>query len=359
MRILLLGAGGNAANNVARCLWAAGHFTVGADADPLMLRLSDCDRTVVLETLPGDGQAHLDELLQLVETHGIGFVHAQPDAEVRFVAERRRGHHGLRCPVAVPPAAIVARCQDKLVCAEALGGLAPATHALDNGPAAVEKALRRHGAIWLRLRRGSGSVGALPTGSAAMAEAWVAHWAARRGHDWGNWTAAEVLPGRDLSWTGVYSYGRLVISVAKERERLLGGHRSPAGVSSTATIQRIVRRVDLNAVCEEAVRRVAGDELPHGVMMVDAREDAAGRPRVTEINAGRFGTTVDFWQQTGPCLAELLVEIGTGTYEGPYERRDEHAVGALQVRNTDCLPRVLAPGGVEPAERAGVAPRCA
>src|SRR5205085_2688515 len=83
----------------------------------------------------------------------------------------------------VAPAAIVARCQDKLACAEALGGLAPATHALDDGPTAVERALRRHGAIWLRLRRGSGSVGALPTGSATMAESWVAHWAARRGHD--------------------------------------------------------------------------------------------------------------------------------------------------------------------------------
>jgi carbamoyl-phosphate synthase large subunit len=359
MRILLLGAGGNAANNVARCLWAAGHYTVGADADPLMLRLSDCDRTVVLETLPADGQAHLDELQALVEHHGIGFLHAQPDAEARFVAEHRRGHHGLRCPVAVPPAAIVARCQDKLACAEALGGLAPATHALADGPAAVARALRRHGAVWLRLRHGSGSTGALPTGSAAMAEQWVAHWSARRGFGWEDWIAAEVLPGRDLSWTGLYSYGRLVLSVAKERERLLGGQRSPAGVSSTATIQRIVRRPDLNAVCEEAVRRVAGDELPHGVLMVDAREDANGRPRVTEINAGRFGTTVDFFQQTGPCLVDLLVEIGTGAYEGPYERRDEHSVGALQVRNTDCLPRVLEPGGVESAGRAGAAPRCA
>jgi len=356
VRVLLLGAGGNAANNVARCLWAAGHFTVGADADPLTLRLSDCDRTVVLETLPADGEAHLEELRMLIERHGIGFVHAQPDAEARFVAKHRRGRHGLGCPVAVPPAAIVARCQDKLACADALGGLAPATHSLDGGRAAAEKALRRHGAVWLRPRRGSGSVGALPTSSAAMAEQWVAHWAARRGHGWEEWTAAEVLPGRDLSWTGVYSYGRLVLSVAKERDRLLGAQRSPAGVSSTATVQRIVRRLDLNAVCEEAVRRVAGEELPHGAMMVDAREDAGGRPRVTEINAGRFGTTVDFFQQTGPCLVDLLVEIGTGRYDGPFERRDEHAVGAMQVRNTDCLPRVLAPADVEAPAGTGAAP---
>ncbi|HYV17342.1 MAG TPA: hypothetical protein VE972_15115 [Conexibacter sp.] len=346
MRVLLLGAGGNAANNVARCLWAAGHFTLGADVDAHMLRLSDCDRTVALRTGPADGDAHQDELQRLIDAHGINFLHAQPDPEVRFVAERRRGHHGLGIAVAVPPAAIVGRCQDKATCAQALGDLAPATHRLAGGPPALEAALRRHGTIWLRLRHGAGSAGALPTASASMAAHWIEHWAAR-GYAWADWTAAEVLPGRDLSWTGIYSYGRLVISAAKERERLLGAARSPAGVSSTATVQRIVRRRDLDEVCEEAVRRVSGGEEPHGVMMVDAREDADGRPRVTEINAGRFGTTVDFWQQSGPCLAEILVEVGSGRYDGPFGRRDEHAEGVLQVRNTDCLPRV-----VEPAEAA-------
>lgn len=343
-RVLLLGAGGNASVNLARCLWEAGHWTLGADPDPVMLHLADCDQTAVMKTTPSDGQAHLDEVNQLVEIYGIQHVHAQPDVEVEFLARWRRGHHGLACATAVPPLPIVLRCQDKARTASALGELAPETVAL-SGPGAATDVIRQIGTIWLRPTKGAGSTGALKTASPAMAREWMALWAGRHGVPANGWTAAEVLPGCDLSWTGVYSYGRLVISVAKERERLLGASRSPAAVASTATVQRIVQRGDLNRIAEEAIRRVSGAELPHGVFMVDAREDADGVPKVTEVNAGRFGTTMSFFSATGPCLADILLQVGNGSYQGPFGRRDEHEAGARWVRNTDCMPTLLRADG--------------
>lgn len=342
MRVLVLGAGGNAATNFARALWQAGHWTLGADPDETMLALSDCDRNVVLRTCTDDGQAHLDEINDLVERYGIQHVHAQPDPEVAFLAAKRRGHHGLKCATAVPPSAIVERCQDKWLTAVHCGDLAPETHRVTDREH-LHDAIDKLGEVWLRLRHGAGSTGALPTSSKAMADEWIAHWN-RFGFTAHDWMAAEVLPGRDLSWTGVYSYGRLVISVAKERESLLGASRSPAAVASTATVQRIVQRDDLNAVCEEAIRRVSLGDDPHGVFMVDCREDAQGVPKVTEINAGRFGTTMDFFSACGPCLVDVLLRIGNGSYTGSYERRDEHEVGARWVRNTDSMPTLVRPG---------------
>jgi hypothetical protein len=342
-RVLLLGAAGNAANNVARALWHAGHWTLGVDPDPVMLELSDCDCTAVIRTKPEDGQVHLDEINALVEQYGIQHVHAQPDAEVAFLARWRRGHHGLKCATAVPPAGIVERCADKWMTATLLGDLAPETHRLE-GPRSVGPILDRLGEAWLRLRRGAGSTGALPTSSPEMVLEWVAHWN-RYGFTAADWVAAEVLPGRDLSWTAVYSYGQLVISVAKERERLLGASRSPAGVASTATVQTIVSRPDLNAICEEAIRKVSMGEEPHGVFMVDARENADGVPKITEINAGRFGTTMDFFSACGPCLADILIGVGNGSYRAGYGRRDEHEIGAGWVRNTDCMPVLVRPDG--------------
>jgi carbamoyl-phosphate synthase large subunit len=333
MRVMIVGAGGNAGNNAARCLWQEGHWTLGVDPDPLMLELSDCQRTERLDTTAADPDAHIVELNLLIEHHGIDFVWAQPDPEARFLAACRRS---IAAAVCVPPVEIVDLCQDKLDCARALGALAPVSGDIYD----AISLLASYGDLWMRLRRGAGSSGALPVSSVAATDRWYTHWRDTRGIEPDEWMLAEVLPGRDLSWTAVYSYGELVISVAKERLSLLGASRSPANVASTATAQQIVHRPDLNVRCEEAIRRVSREQVPHGVFMVDAREDRDGVARITEVNAGRFGTTMDFFAACGPNLMQVALEVGTGTYSGGGGRRDEHQAGATWLRNTDCIGRL-------------------
>ena len=52
-----------------------------------------------------------------------------------------------------------------------------------------------------------------------------------------------------------------------------------------------VDREDLKDIGMRAIRAV--DDTPHGVYFVDFKGDTDGTPRVTEINAGRCGTTVE------------------------------------------------------------------
>ena len=319
-RVLLLGAGGPAGENFCRAVQLAGHLVVGVDPDPWARALCAADWT---EPEARDQFSHCD------------FVHAQPDEEVlRLALMRREGGGPTGCMTLLPEALAIDTAQDKLTCAGAIGDLAPPSMALwSEGD--VAEAIKRFGwPIWVRARKGAGSLAALPVESVEIGVAWVNFWK-RRGVAL---MASPYLPGRNLSWTGVYDDGELVASAAKERLQLLGAERSPSGTSSTARVQQIVHRPDVNSIARQAVEALC--ERPRGVFMVDLREDVSGLPLVTEINAGRFGTTSLFFAQAGGNLPAVLVALATGA-DPPCEGEDVCEIGAVQVRNTDMGSRVL------------------
>lgn len=328
MRVLLLGAGGSAGWNFATAV--RDHYDlVGADIDPTMLGLSACPENVVLETPLGPER--LTEIQQVIADYDIGFIHAQPDPEVRWLGEYR---HMLSAGTFLPSSRVLRLCEDKLATARELGpDLAPVSDLL--GP---EQFNRLGGSAWMRLRRGAGSMGALPVHDYKMADQWWRHWQRARGLDASAWMLAEILPGRDLSWTGVYSGGRLIASACKERESLMGASRNPANISSTATVQRIVVRPDVNAQCESAVSRIDSDA--QGIWMIDLREDDEGVPKVTEINCGRFGTTSLFWARASVGrlgnLPLTYLDVGTSQPE-----RDVCHEGAVWARQPDMGARLL------------------
>jgi carbamoyl-phosphate synthase large subunit len=87
-------------------------------------------------------------------------------------------------------------------------------------------------------------------------------------------------------------------------------------------------------VAEAAVRIVnkACDAKPHGVFYVDMKEDALGRPRVTEINAGRFNTTQNFYTEAGLNLVEAYVALHHNDYAMP---RTLGMMGGLRLTRDD------------------------
>ncbi len=81
------------------------------------------------------------------------------------------------------------------------------------------------------------------------------------------------------------------------------------------------------------------DDRPNGVYFVDLKEDGAGRPCVTEINAGRCGTTVHFYTEAGFNFPWLLCRLAAGEAVAPLA--DPHRAVELDlywVRTLDCGP---------------------
>ena len=113
-------------------------------------------------------------------------------------------------------------------------------------------------------------------------------------------------------------------------------------MSRRPAVCRTVARQEVGAIGEAAVRAVCADAPPHGVFFVDLKCDAGGAPRVTEINVGRFGTTIHFYTMAGFNFPELAVQLALG--ELPEQPRVEPIPPEIYwLRTLDCGP-VLLPG---------------
>ncbi len=302
MRVLVLGAGGPAGINFTRAIYEMGHETVAVDVDPVAIQVA---RGRFRELV--DPDRPVEVLNDLIDRYDVGFVHAQPDPEVQYLS---RHAHELNAPTMLPDRAALFVAQDKYRTAIVAGTDAPETRLVSEDQPIGEVIDELGGDCWLRLRSGAGSSGALPVSDAGIAQAWIDHHRDRFGIEPEEWVISERLPGKDLSYTGVWRDGKLLAFGMKERLRLHGASRNPARVASTANLQVTVDRLDVRNVVYRVVEALPGSA--NGVLMFDLREDRNGVPKLTEINAGRFGTTSYHFASTGVNLPAVLVEAARG-----------------------------------------------
>jgi hypothetical protein len=308
MRIMVLGAGGPAADNYIKSLRLADPdvYVLGVDTHPLMLELSCASETVCIDTTPADEEHHLGTLLDLAKQHGISMIHAQPDQEALFLAQELGGEDPW---VTTPASAMVAACQDKLECARLLGDLAPESwpRGLSNWDGTP---------VWIRARSGAGSFAATKIENVQDEIAWRRVWSGRV--KWEDFMLSEYLPGEDRSYTGVWWKGEPVASACRVRVEY-ADTRTPSGQCSSPRIAKLDSRPETFDVAEKAIRRVsdATGTIPHGVFYVDMREAADGRLLVTEINAGRFNTTQNFYAEAGLNLPYIHACLHHGEFALP------------------------------------------
>jgi len=262
VRVLVIGAGGPAGVNTCRALWAAGHDVFAQDdnkshliwAKPYLAKSMDDPEVVMI--------APDNQVLRWV-------THEHPYAAF------------------LPKPQTVLLCQDKFEC-----GLQWRRDALREDRIELVDGLwirdSVHWPHWFRARHGAGAKAAIAARNLDEANAWTDFWYTREPDI--EFVREGFLPGRDYSWCGIYRDGELLVSFARERLEYLYPHLTPEGLTGTPTRAQVVHNADVDEMAEAAVSSVDAD--PHGVFCVDLREDETGQPRPTEINAGRFSTTV-------------------------------------------------------------------
>jgi len=127
-----------------------------------------------------------------------------------------------------------------------------------------------------------------------------------------------------------------LVSFARERLEYLYPHLTPEGLTGTPTRAQVVHNADVDEMAEAAVSSVDAD--PHGVFCVDLREDETGQPRPTEINAGRFSTTVGLWSTSNGMRSNfvaLAAELAVGD-ESRLEHWEPLPEGLILSRHIDC-----------------------
>jgi carbamoyl-phosphate synthase large subunit len=316
--VLLSGAGGSAAANFLDALRRSGaeYRVVGVDSSPVRLHLSEADECFVIPR--ADDPSYEHALVTLVGRCGVDMVHPQPDPDVLAMGRIR---DALPAATYLPLQSVLRTAADKVEFAAAMARASvPVPESLpfdsfDSVADGVSELLGGHERVWIRARVGAGARASLPVRSPEQALAWIRWWIDEQGMAVGDFMAAEFLPGREFAYQSVWRNGELVAGQARERVEYLYGHLTPHGQTSTPAVARTVREPEVDAVAMAAIRAL--DPEPRGAYCVDLKEAADGRPRVTEINAGRFFTTSNFFAAAGLNMPDLLVRCALGEHPAP------------------------------------------
>jgi hypothetical protein len=335
-----MSAGTGATNNLVRSLRADPSLgIVGCHSDQFFLRKSSTDANFLLPSPRHEGFA--GALRYVVERANVDLVIPTTDDDVRRLSALR---DDLPCRVFLPRADTIAVCQDKYTLIEALRerGVPVATTCAVSDLSEIEELFRRlrpARRLWCRARRGSGSVAAIPVTSPAQARAWISYWEEMRGVPSTAFTLSAYLPGRDFACQTLWQAGAPILVKTTERLSYFGGRNTPSGTSSIGGLHKTVKvpRV-LDTSCA-AVRAV--DPAASGAFSIDLKEDAAGRPCVTEINVGRFLTGTPIFDLTGRHnMSVTYVRLALGE---PVDIADVYDVieDYYMVRDLDALPDIF------------------
>jgi glutathione synthase/RimK-type ligase-like ATP-grasp enzyme len=341
-RVLVTGAGGVAGVNFVRALRAseAGYWIAGTDYDKYYIEIPDLDIRHL--TPRHDSSDFVRKVADLAKKEMVDFLHPQPSAEALVLAKAR---DQIAVPMLLPRPEVMEIGQDKLltkVRIEQAGIPVAGTMPLEELDDVDEAFSTFQVPLWVRARHGAGGRFSLSCKSKEEALHWIAIWTGR-GTPLDEFIIQEYLPGRNIAMDTIWFDGKLVTSYCRERIEYPFKHVSPSGITGTPSVARIVRDRRVNEVGEKSVEAL--DPRPNGAYSIDIKEDARGRPCVTEVDAGKFHTTMPLWGYVAvrhlhlpwyANLADLYVRLGLG--EDPPDDvppKDLLPEGYYMIRNID------------------------
>ncbi len=286
--LLITGAGSAAAENLIRTLRATDSSLRlhGCHDDRFALKRSAAD---VRHLVPQPGAARFIAALEtLIAGGGIDVIVPTTDAHVRALS---RGRRRLRGKLFLPDHDVVELCRDKyrLTCVLARRSIpVPRTYRVDTlgSIGDVFARLGRRRPLWCRPRTGTCARGGAAVATPEQARCWIRIWHEMRGLPVRSFTLSEYLAGREILCQSVWKDGRLILANTFERLSYFGVDNIPSAVTSLSSLAKTVQEPGVVALCRDAIRAVA--PRASGVFSIDTKDDAWGRPRITEINAGRL-----------------------------------------------------------------------
>jgi biotin carboxylase len=356
LRVLVTGAGGPGTVNLCRSLLAMTPqpwiLAVDASAHFLLLALGH-ERALVPRC--DHEEAYLEAIRGLVRDHGIDAILPNNSLEIATLAGARET---LGAVTFLPSNETLATANSKWASYKRWkeAGVPVPTTILLNDEGDIEDAFSVLRAsederVWVRGAgipgRGIG-VASLPCRTPAQACQWVDFW-----KGWGGMIASTFLPGANLTWMGLFDHGELITSQGRERLAYVIPHVSPSGITGAPAISRTIHDPEVNRLGESAVRAL--DSAYNGVGFVDMTRDEGGAARVTELNAGRFGTTHYFYTAAGANFPAMLLETALGQRpEAP--QRDILPPDLYWIRTLDAGPVLTTGAAIEQGRLPRLAP---
>lgn len=310
-RILVVGAGGAAAHNFIESLRISPEkfYIVGTDCKKFHIELSGAD--IWYEMPPAGHPDYVKLLNKLIIKEKIDLVHPQPDVEVKRLSDDRDKIKGAQ--LFLPSKKAIDITQNKFIFNQkiAKAGLTVVESFYVNDKKSLINSFKElkkdNEKIWIRAIHGAGSKAALPLTKVEQAIFWIQYWIEMKGLSWKDFMISEFLPGKEYAFQSLWKDGNILMSQARERIEYLFGNLMPSGQSSSPSIAKTVNSKEVNEAAFKAVKTI--DSKATGIFCVDLKENKFGIPCVTEVNAGRFFTTSNFFSQAGLNMPYIYVKI--------------------------------------------------
>lgn len=331
-RLLISESGGTLTRNFIASLRDAPepYYVIGIGSHPYELALSNADESHLVPD--ARDPSFLPILAAIADETRADFLHSQHDVVIKVLASNRE-----RLPVKtfLPSTDTINACVDKY--ASYLrwkdAGIRVAESMDVHGPDDLPTAFERFGdTIWIRLKEGGGGAGALPVSDAGFARLWIDHF-----DGWGKFVASELLSSQSITWSSIWNNGELAVAQTRKRLYWLFGRRTLSGVTGVTGAATTVRDDVVDTFAEAAIRAI--DPEPHGIFSVDMTYDRQGELCATEINIGRFFTTIHFFTRAGLNLPEIFLKLAFGEPLPSLPRRiNPLEPGLVWIRGMDTPP---------------------
>lgn len=305
-KIVITGAGSAQSNGVINCLKMANDgdeiIGFGSDKYDILLCKAHKIRLVPHSKAPDYKEKFLEALAQ----EKPDMVHFQHDAELASALKFRDEIEALGVKLFVPDYETIDTCVHKYKSWQKFksAGIKVPENIIINNRDDLKRAFKELGSkIWLRsMSIGGGGKGSLPTSDFFEAESWI-----EKDNGWGNYVAAELLSENSVTWLSIWNNGELVVAQTRKRHSWAHAALSQSGVTGVTRVSETYSDLKVDEVALAAVKAVS--KIPHGIYGVDMTYDFKGIPNPTEINIGRFFTTIQFFANAGLNMPKILKDI--------------------------------------------------
>jgi len=271
----------------------------GVDANPYTLHRSKANRDYLVPF--GSDSRYLAAIKKIVEMTNADFLHCQNSSEIEYISKYR---DKIGVKTFLPSKESISICSDKYLSYQKwseAGVPTPITELIVDKHSLAAAFARFDNHIWLRNIKGSAGRDSLVCTNFNQALEWI-----NSHNGWGEFTAAEVLKKDSVTWMSIWKDGWLIAAQGRKRHYWEFANRAPSGVTGITGLGSTYSNSGLDQIAMDAIYAI--DTKPNGIWSVDLTYDQLGIPNVTEINIGRFFTTVQFYTMSGCNFPEIYLK---------------------------------------------------
>ena len=346
MNILISGVGGPTSRSIARSIKISKYSDkaelYGTDVNPLAYGLYEKELYKDTRIIPYAGnEGYWNALQAYVKEHDITCAMVHPEHEVLAWSKLKKDGGEWPCKTLLPDYDIVKVLVDKGAMTELLdgSGLVPKSfliesQRLDFGE--LEQTLPYP--FWIRSTSGSSGLGSLKVEDRDSLKNWITI-----NHNVAEFIASTYLPGRNLACKLLYHDGELLRSACGERVNYIMSKVAPSGITGNTSFGRMLNEPDLVQAAVKAMDLIfeATGAPKHGFFTADFKEDANGKPFITEINVRMVAFNYSFAKGGANFSQDILQLInGDDDFDREY-RMYEFEPDIIFLRDVDSEPILM------------------